>query len=132
MPVQQQSNMIDCGLFAIAIATDLLYGNSPLNVSYEHEKCLSVYKIVYLFTRFVHIISKSNCRSLQDKKFYVQFRCLFYFPGCLFWRRYRKGRRLFHGAVLFLRWLVPQEVSVDPRWNLSRWAKTWVLALCWL
>ena len=38
MPVQQQSNVIDCGLFDIAIATDLLYGNSPSNVSYEHEK----------------------------------------------------------------------------------------------
>ena len=52
MPVQQQSNVIDCGLFDIAIATDLLYGNSPSNVSYEHEKmficlqdCLSIYKI---------------------------------------------------------------------------------------
>ena len=38
MPVQQQPNAIDCGLFAIAFATDLLYGNSPSNVSYEHEK----------------------------------------------------------------------------------------------
>ena len=38
MSVQQQPNAIDCGLFAIAFATDLLYGNSPSNVSYEHEK----------------------------------------------------------------------------------------------
>ena len=38
MSVQQQLNMIDCGLFAIAFATDLLYGNLPSNVSYEHEK----------------------------------------------------------------------------------------------
>ena len=38
MSVQQQPNAIDCGLFAIAFATDLLHGNSPSNVSYEHEK----------------------------------------------------------------------------------------------
>ena len=38
MSVQEQPNAIDCGLFAIAFATDLLYGNSPSNVSYEHEK----------------------------------------------------------------------------------------------
>ena len=40
MSVQQQPNAIDCGLFAIAFATDLLYDNSPSNVSYEHEKML--------------------------------------------------------------------------------------------
>ena len=33
MPVQQQPNATDCGLFAIAFATDLLYGNSPSNIS---------------------------------------------------------------------------------------------------
>ena len=45
--VQQQSNTIDCSIFAIAIATDLLYGNSPSNVSYEHENtCLFVYNEV--------------------------------------------------------------------------------------
>ena len=37
MSVQQQSNTTDCGIFAIAIATDLRYGNSASNVSYEHE-----------------------------------------------------------------------------------------------
>ena len=30
--VQQQPNTIDCCIFAIAIATDLLYGNSLSNV----------------------------------------------------------------------------------------------------
>ena len=38
MSVQQQPNVFDCGIFAIAFATDLLYGNSPSNVSCEHEK----------------------------------------------------------------------------------------------
>ena len=38
MSVQHQPNAIDCGLFSIAFATDLLYGNAPSNVSYEHEK----------------------------------------------------------------------------------------------
>ena len=41
--VQQQPNTIDCCIFAIAIATDLLYGNSLSNVSYKHENtCLFV------------------------------------------------------------------------------------------
>ena len=47
MSVQEQPNAIDCGLFATAFATDLLYGNSSSNVLYEHKKCdntcLSVY-----------------------------------------------------------------------------------------
>ena len=43
MSVQEQPNAIDCGLFAIAFATDLLYRNSPSNVSYEHEKIRSHY-----------------------------------------------------------------------------------------
>ena len=38
MPVQQQPIATDCGLFAIAFTTDLLYGNSSSNVSYEQEK----------------------------------------------------------------------------------------------
>ena len=38
MSVQQQPNAIGCSLFVIAFATDLLYGNSPSNVSHEHEK----------------------------------------------------------------------------------------------
>ena len=38
MSVKQQPNTIDCGLFTIAFVTDLLHGNSPSNVSYEHEK----------------------------------------------------------------------------------------------
>ena len=38
MSVRQQPNVFDCGMFAIASSTDLLYGNSPSNVSYEHEK----------------------------------------------------------------------------------------------
>ena len=47
MSVQQQSNTTDCGIFAIAIATDLLYGNLAPNVSYEHENtCLFVYNEV--------------------------------------------------------------------------------------
>ena len=41
--VQQQPNTTDCCIFAIAIATDLLYGNSLSNVSHKHENtCLFV------------------------------------------------------------------------------------------
>ena len=64
--VQQEPNVFECGIFAIAFATD---AETP----------------VYLFTtRFVHIISKSKCRSLQDKNFYARFRYLLYLPGCIF------------------------------------------------
>ena len=38
MSVLQQPSTIDCGIFAIAFATNLLYGNSSSNASYEHEK----------------------------------------------------------------------------------------------
>ena len=44
MSVQQYSNTIDFGIFAIAFAIDLLHGNLLSNVSYEHEStCLHVY-----------------------------------------------------------------------------------------
>ena len=33
-PVQQQDGGVDCGLFAIAFATELAYGNDPVRVSY--------------------------------------------------------------------------------------------------
>ena len=36
MSIQQQLNTIDYVIFAIAFATELLYGNSPSDVSYEH------------------------------------------------------------------------------------------------
>ena len=48
MSVQQQQNTIDCGLFATAFATDLLYGNSSSNVLFYtsikkcDNTCLSV------------------------------------------------------------------------------------------
>ena len=47
MSVQQQSNTIDCGIFAKAFAIDLLLGNLLSNVSYEHgNTCLFVYNEV--------------------------------------------------------------------------------------
>ena len=47
MSVQQQPNVFDCDIFAITFAADLLYGNSPSNVSYEHEKCENTCLFVY-------------------------------------------------------------------------------------
>ena len=32
--VQQQTNSVDCGLFAIAFATSLAFGEDPANVTY--------------------------------------------------------------------------------------------------
>ena len=32
--MQQQDGGVDCGLFAIAFATELAYGNDPVQVSY--------------------------------------------------------------------------------------------------
>ena len=47
MSVQQQSNTIDCGIFAIAFVIDLLHGNLLSKVSYEHgNTCLFVYNEV--------------------------------------------------------------------------------------
>ena len=63
MSVQQQSNTIDCSIFAIAIATDLLYGNWPSNVSYEHEKTyLFVYNEVrsYYFQEQVQKLTRQE------------------------------------------------------------------------
>ena len=78
MSVQQKPNVIDYGMFATAFDIDLLYGNSSSNVSYEHEKMLKTCLFVY-----------NKFRShLLDKKFYLQFRCLLYFPGRILRRRY--------------------------------------------
>lgn len=36
--MQVQEGNVDCGLFAIAVATDLAYRNDPANVIFEQEK----------------------------------------------------------------------------------------------
>ena len=35
IPVQQQKNASDCGVFSIAYATSLVYGLNPMNVTYN-------------------------------------------------------------------------------------------------
>nr|XP_047124266.1 uncharacterized protein LOC105849580 [Hydra vulgaris] len=37
-PTQQQQNGSDCGLFAIAYATDILFGINPVDSNYDHTK----------------------------------------------------------------------------------------------
>ena len=36
--MQVQEGNVDCGLFVIAVATDLAYGNDPANVIFEQKK----------------------------------------------------------------------------------------------
>ena len=36
-PVQQQAGSTDCGLFAIAFATDLAFGMDPVKISYQQS-----------------------------------------------------------------------------------------------
>ena len=36
--MQVQEGNIDCGLFAIAVATDFAYGNDPANVIFEQNR----------------------------------------------------------------------------------------------
>ena len=36
-PVQQQARSTDCGLFAIAFATDLAFGMDPAKISYQQS-----------------------------------------------------------------------------------------------
>ena len=36
-PVQQQAEAADCGLFAIAFATNLAFGEDPVKISYEQS-----------------------------------------------------------------------------------------------
>ena len=38
MPVQQQTNGSDCGVFAVAFATCLVYGQNPCNVTFDVPK----------------------------------------------------------------------------------------------
>ena len=59
-PVKQQAGSTDCGLFEIAFATDLAYGEDPVKISYqqcamrEHfAKCLQNEKMVQ-FPRSKH------------------------------------------------------------------------------
>ena len=38
MPVQQQTNGSDCGVFAVAFAACLVYGENPSNVTFDIPK----------------------------------------------------------------------------------------------
>ena len=35
IPVQQQTNLSDCGVFAIVFATDLVFGQDPIEVTFD-------------------------------------------------------------------------------------------------
>ena len=35
VPVQQQKNLSDCGVFSIAFSTSLVYGQNTMNVTYN-------------------------------------------------------------------------------------------------
>lgn len=41
IPVQQQKNGSDCGIFSIAFATTLVYGQNPMNVTYNISRMRS-------------------------------------------------------------------------------------------
>ena len=66
--VQQQPNAIDWGLFAIALATDLLYGNSPWNVSHQHEK-MQQHLFIYLQQDSFTLFRRASAKACKTRSF---------------------------------------------------------------
>ena len=101
--VQRQLNVHDCGLFALAIATDLCHGVYPVTHSYDQRKlrqhyvtCLESRKMASFpktSRRVIHHLGTAKqtvaiycvCRLPNDKQEYVQcFECHgWYHPSCV-------------------------------------------------
>ena len=67
--VQQQTNSVDCGLFAIAFATSLAFGEDLANVTYESTKlrmhrikCLEEKQITCFYKSTEELVSKCLSR----------------------------------------------------------------------
>ena len=89
MPVQQQKNEVDCGLFSIAFALSLAFGENPSNSAYDStalrprlRKCLTSGRIApfpkieekrlvrcKLITHTVEIICSRRTQKESPKKF---------------------------------------------------------------
>ena len=61
--VQLQKGVTDCGLYAIAYATDLCYGNKPSNLHYHQDK-LRVHLVKSLETKMTPFPSKYCISSI--------------------------------------------------------------------
>ena len=59
--MQQQDGGVDCGLFTIAFATELAYGNDPVWVSYICAEWFAVTSVVTGTTTTVWESKKETC-----------------------------------------------------------------------
>ena len=66
LSVQQQSNGDDCGLFAIAFATDIAYGNDPTQITYD-DKRLRSHLINCFKDGFLTVFPRSEKRARRCK-----------------------------------------------------------------
>ena len=62
IPVQQQKNGSDCGVFHIAFAICLVYGGSPCNIIFDFPKmCLHLLRCLHSLTlEFFEIFQFNN------------------------------------------------------------------------
>ena len=77
-PVQQQSNGVDCGVYAIAFATSLAFGEDPCKITYDEPKmrahllhCLKSRKMI----PFPKVQSKITCLRSENRVAYVELFC---------------------------------------------------------
>ena len=73
IPVQQQKNLSDCGVFSIAFATSLVYGQNPMNVTYNINQmrlhlmqCLKGGNITPFPTTWTSFVKHSSHESLEE------------------------------------------------------------------
>ena len=111
---QQQPNAIDCGIFAIAFATDLLYGNSPSNISYEHKKTRK-YLFICLQQGSFTLFSRASAEACKTRSFtynldvYCTCRDVYFKVDIEKDESYFMCDDWFHSMCL----LIPDEIFVD-------------------
>ena len=77
MPVQQQLNACDCGVFAVAFATDLAYGKDPAVQYYDTHKMRN-HLLHSLQSRLITPFPTTNKRTKRGRKTVNSIKLYFY------------------------------------------------------
>ena len=77
MPVQQQLNACDCGVFAVAFTNDLAYGKDPAVQYYDTHKMRN-HLLQYLQSRLITSFPTTNKRTKRARKTVNSIKLYFY------------------------------------------------------
>ena len=78
LPVQQQTNGVDCGLFALAFCSEILLRNSNPAEIYFQEHKLRFHLLPFLAAGKIREFSKStkeSYKTCREKLFYIDIFC---------------------------------------------------------